>query len=140
MHTPRSFLGTLQALLLASESSSGVRQTQTVPVVAACPHPSTPDKVVLLLSSADVVKVRMQLHSMQMAGDGRLMAPNLVSLAPPLPRVLPVKDALLIKLHPPCWSVDYLWWCPLWGYWVCRLLSCSSEKSKAEVGGKVLKN
>ena len=24
----------------------------------------------------DVVKVRMQLHSMQMAGDGRLIAPN----------------------------------------------------------------
>ena len=42
---------------------------------------STPDEVVLLLNSTDVVKVRMQLHSMQMAGDGRLMAPNLVRLA-----------------------------------------------------------
>ena len=28
------------------------------------------------LQYADVVKVRMQLHSLQMAGDGRLLAPN----------------------------------------------------------------
>ena len=46
------------------------------------------------LLHADVVKVRMQLHSMQLAGDGRLLAPN--------PNLVRLPQSSSCWFAPPC--------------------------------------